>query len=370
MRNPPPSSTGKRRRFNGNCLKKPEKAAPNIKSGKPQGRRERIHRQGGFLSSLCFREGGVFFPYPAAGLIILAILVSLGACTTLSPVTSAPEGKLQKTAAPEDIRPQWQPFAPETTGGIDYYGGKIIKPRLEFRALRINLSEPGLRITVSGGAFSAEQPPGTTPSVRVSSFVRGNGLLAGINAAPFAPLVTAKEGIPLTPAGIAVAEGVLVSPPNPRFDALVFYYGGGAAVVNQGELGNLERIQNAVGGFYRILEGNRLPRRVLKPAEARSAPRHPRSAAGLSAEGNFLYLLVIDGRQLKSIGATEAETGIILRQLGASEGINFDGGGSTALALRFPDGVVRTVNTPIHGGIPGRERAVASCLGIGIRQQF
>jgi hypothetical protein len=256
-------------------------------------------------------------------------------------------------------------LAADTTGGIVYYGGKITKPRLEFRALRIDLSEPALRIVVGGGNASPAPPAGTVPSVRVSTFVRENGLLAGINAAPFDPPITRKEGIPLTIAGITVAEGVLVSPPNPRFDALVFYYGGGAAVLSQGTLGNLTDIQNAVGGFYRILEGGRLPRRVLKPVGARSAPRHPRSAAGLSADGQYLYLLAIDGRRPGSIGATEAETGIILRQLGAAEGINLDGGGSTSLALRFPKGLVRPVNTPIHGGFPGQERAVASCLGIG-----
>jgi exopolysaccharide biosynthesis protein len=246
---------------------------------------------------------------------------------------------------------------------------------LEFRALRIDLSEPGLRIVISGGdspLYNTEgqndpaNPAGTVPSVRVSSFVRRNGLLAGINAAPFDPLLTGKEGIPLTIQGITVTEGLLVSPANPWFDALVFYSGGGAAVVNQGTLQDPRGIQNAVGGFYRVLEKNRLTGRTLQAAGTGSAPRHPRSAAGLSAEGNVLYLLVIDGRQIKSAGATEAETGIILRQLGASEGLTFDGGGSTALALRFPDGKVRLANTPIHGGIPGRERAVASCLGIGL----
>jgi exopolysaccharide biosynthesis protein len=93
-------------------------------------------------------------------------------------------------------------------------------------------------------------------------------------------------------------------------------------------------------------------------------PRHPRSVAGISSNGRYLYLLVIDGRRLGSIGSTEAETALLLQVLGASEGINFDGGGSTALALLYPDGEVRVVNTPIHDQILGKERAVAGCLGI------
>jgi exopolysaccharide biosynthesis protein len=74
--------------------------------------------------------------------------------------------------------------------------------------------------------------------------------------------------------------------------------------------------------------------------------------------------VVIDGRRAGSVGATEAETALLLRALGAADGINFDGGGSTALALRYPDGKIRTVNTPVHGGVVGSERAVAGCLGI------
>jgi exopolysaccharide biosynthesis protein len=269
----------------------------------------------------------------------------------------------------EYVQPQWQSFAEDLTGGLDYLAGKIRKPRLEFRALRVDLSEPALRILIYGGPEEGSAPEGkagkTGLSTWVSGFVRRRGLVAGINASPFDP-VTGKEGEPQVIVGVLIREGVLISPPVPRYEALVFYTYGGAAILNQGDLGDLSTIQNAVGGFHRILEENRLSERVLSAAEKPFAPRHPRSAAGLSAEGRYLYLLVIDGRRPGSIGATEAETAVLLRQLGAAGGINLDGGGSSSLALRFPDGRVRPVNIPIHGGIPGRERGVASCLGIGL----
>ncbi|WP_461247563.1 phosphodiester glycosidase family protein, partial [Treponema sp. R6D11] len=66
----------------------------------------------------------------------------------------------------------------------------------------------------------------------------------------------------------------------------------------------------------------------------------------------------------------EEETALLLRQLGSWEGINFDGGGSTALAMRFADGKIRVVNTPIHGGIQGQERAVAGCIGVKIKRSL
>jgi len=134
---------------------------------------------------------------------------------------------------------------------------------------------------------------------------------------------------------------------------------GHAAIEAQSGIKDFDSIENAVGGFYRILYSGELVPRVLNLSD-----RHPRSAAGISPDGKFLYLLVIDGRQIKSAGCTEAETALLLRALGSAEAINFDGGGSSALALLYPDGKVRVVNTPIHKLIPGRERAVAGCLGI------
>jgi hypothetical protein len=251
----------------------------------------------------------------------------------------------------------WQPFAEEAGGGLAYYAGRVSHPRLEFNALRVDLSHPGLRILAAGGGGG----DGQFLSVKVSTFVRSNNLTAGINALPFDP-VSGREGEPRTNIGIVVTDGVMVSPPYAQFDALVFYADGSAAIMSQSAIQSAEYIDNAVGGFHRILEGGELAPRVLG-----AKARHPRSAAGISPDGRYLYLLVIDGRRLGSVGSTETETALLLRALGASEGINLDGGGSTALALRYPDGKVRVVNTPIHGHIPGRERTVAGCLGIGVR---
>jgi exopolysaccharide biosynthesis protein len=273
-------------------------------------------------------------------------------------VDSAPEQPVF-AMTPGELIPQWRPIASDEREGGDfvYLAGKTAAPRLEFWALRINLAAPGLRIVVRGGGGEEQ-----ALSTRVSSFVRDNGLLAGINATPFDP-ASAREGESRANVGIVVSDGVMLSPPNPRFDALVRYADGTLAIVPQRELDDTGGIVNAVGGFHRILKDGELTGRALE-----TRPRYPRSAAGISSDARFLYLLVIDGGRAGSAGATEAETALLLRALGASEGLNLDGGGSSALALRYPDGKVRLVNTPVHNGIPGRERAVAACLGIGLEK--
>ena len=282
-------------------------------------------------------------------IFLLSLLLIFLSCSTVSPL--GPSVSFQDIEA---VQPSWQKFA----DGIGYFHGKIIDPQIEFWALQIELGTGKSKIVVKEENLST----------RVSSFVRSNNLIAGINTAPF-DVITSREGQPIKNIGIVVSNGVLITPANPAYDALVFYKNGRAAIVRQSSLQSnqsIENIENAAGGFHQILTSGEPAQRTLG-SEGAPSQRHPRSAAGISANGDILFLLVIDGRRAASIGSTELETALLLRTFGCHDGINFDGGGSTALALRYPDGNVRTVNTPIHGGFPGHERAVAGILGISLR---
>jgi hypothetical protein len=297
---------------------------------------------------------------PPLFFLLLLFISLLLSCASISPLTAPPDNFPLRAAVPGELTPQWEAFAP----GIDYFEGRTGKPRLELWAIRVDLGNPDLEFVVNGadqeGEGSKAGGPGIIPSTTVSGFVRNYGCIAGINTNPFDP-VSAVVGEDRTIAGITLADGFLTAPPHPHFDALVFYSDGSAAIVNQAGLDveTLGNVRNAVGGFFVVLRGGVIPEHL--PARK---DRHPRSAAGLSGDGKTLYLLAIDGRRPRSVGATEEEIGLILTRLGANDGLNFDGGGSTALVLRYPDGKIRPVNTPIHGMIPGKERAVATCLGI------
>lgn len=78
--------------------------------------------------------------------------------------------------------------------------------------------------------------------------------------------------------------------------------------------------------------------------------RHPRTAVGLSADKRTLYLVVVDGRASSRIGMRCDELAALLRELGADDAMNMDGGGSSTMwlqgagVLNFPsDGSPRTV---------------------------
>ncbi len=92
------------------------------------------------------------------------------------------------------------------------------------------------------------------------------------------------------------------------------------------------------------------------PAVTHDGTRHPRTALGLTADGHTLMMVVVEGRAESATGATVRELALLLRRLGAWEGMKLDGGGSSTMFVA-PLG---TVNHP-SDGVP---RAVATHLGV------
>jgi hypothetical protein len=106
--------------------------------------------------------------------------------------------------------------------------------------------------------------------------------------------------------------------------------------------------------------------------------RHPRTLVGWNPSGETL-LVTVDGRQPEvSVGMTLAEAADLLLALGATEGINLDGGGSTTfvttgtVANQPSDVAVRGADGPVirHAAQAGDkvlghvERPVASALAV------
>lgn len=109
-----------------------------------------------------------------------------------------------------------------------------------------------------------------------------------------------------------------------------------------------------LGGGPRLLREGRISIEAEGGSlgEGFARARHPRSAIGF--RGRKVYLLAVDGRQPGySLGMSLPEVAQALLDLGCTEGMNLDGGGSTTLWAR---GAV--VNRPSDG----RERPVANGL--------
>ena len=61
--------------------------------------------------------------------------------------------------------------------------------------------------------------------------------------------------------------------------------------------------------------------------------RHPRTAVGFSRDSSTLIILTVDGRSESSGGMTLVELANVMRELGAWQAMNFDGGGSTTMVI-------------------------------------
>lgn len=120
--------------------------------------------------------------------------------------------------------------------------------------------------------------------------------------------------------------------------------------------------EEAVGGRP-ILVTDSVITLAARSTTAFSVTRHPRTAVGVSGDGRRIWLVTVDGRQPEySVGMSLLETANLLRDLGAVEAINLDGGGSTAMVIRDPrTGTLRVTNRPSDAE---GERAVGNSLAV------
>ena len=271
------------------------------------------------------------------------LLVSMAAC-----VTPAPAADVAEVTAVGDFRPDWRPLF----RGVDRAAGRLLGdvPQAAF-ALRVDLREPGIKFLTTP---SNADKPLDTDGRTTSRFLEEFHCQAAVNASPFSP-VQEGDTAPKDVLGLSVSRGDVYSAPNDTYGALIITKDNHARIAKPPI--DTAGAYNAVGGFGLLIEDG--------TDVGSNGERHPRTAAGISKDGWYLYLLVIDGRQgAYSAGATTSETAQWLLRLGAWSALNLDGGGSTSMVIADENGKARLVNRPIHNNIPGLERINANHLGI------
>ncbi len=124
------------------------------------------------------------------------------------------------------------------------------------------------------------------------------------------------------------------------------------------EAASPDEVTMAVGGFPMLLSaGKKVGDLGVGSRPSFADARHPRTAVGYDPENRRLWLVVVDGRQAGySDGMSLPELADLLRGLGVRDGINLDGGGSSAMVLRN-----RVLSRPSD---PEGERAVANALAV------
>ncbi len=116
-----------------------------------------------------------------------------------------------------------------------------------------------------------------------------------------------------------------------------------------------QHVLEAVSGGPWILRNNKVVPPSLQPGFGLHSfilYHHPRTAVGITANGD-LILGVVDGRSPLSSGMSLAQLGELMKQAGAVDAMNLDGGGSSVMVVRG-----RVVNMPSDG----TSRLVANSL--------
>ena len=278
-------------------------------------------------------------------------------------------------ACPESL--DWD-AAPSIGRGMKYIHLTLDEPRLmENYLVRVDLRTPGLRVTGSGRAsnwgavmtdYTNEVYVVDTLRVRTRDFMedhRGHGtnMVLALNTSPWGPWrppFTHKHG---RFASLVVSDGQIVSHARRRNGMLVILTNNVAMITNQlpNSLIPSVAIAHPGHGFGIIMQGGKslvAPRgKDQKPSLA------PRTAFGLSADGRWLYGVVVDGRQPGcSEGADGEDLVRILKAAGAVDAINMDGGGSSTFA--WWNDATKSVYIPNrHDAAYRRYRPVAMNLG-------
>lgn len=296
---------------------------------------------------------------------LVSVLLPLNSALAEAPVPAPTPAASLQVAASQPAEPAWS-YGPYTVHRIETAGDA---GPIRGWVARIDLTTPGLDVMVTG-------QPGSPVGENCDSILEATSIWAhrrdadlAVNANFFGWRDRTKGWSDVI--GLSVSDGEVISPPRvfeDKRDLSFLFLDNGKAVVASPTDKLLAQATEAVSG---VGPNSSLPQRDQALVtdgrntadHARVAPgkRHPRTAIGVSANGQVVIVMVIDGRREGwSVGVTLPELAELMIAQGAHQAINLDGGGSSAFVVRDPE-----TDAMIHTNRPsdGIFRPVANNLG-------
>lgn len=227
-----------------------------------------------------------------------------------------------------------------TAAGVD----SVPRPQRVY-AVRVDLDSPYTQTfaTPSNGTAPYETALQTTPA-----FLTAYGLKAAVNATFFDAGLSPNTNL----IGLTISCANLVSGADASNIGQCYFYADKTAVVVDSTT-NPSSVWTAVGGARMILSNGSNIGYVTDV--------DPRTAVGISQDGRYLIMLVVDGRETGwSEGCNYHELADWMLDFGAWDAINCDGGGSSTLVKSDGAGGATTLNSPCYG----YARAVGASLGV------
>lgn len=139
-------------------------------------------------------------------------------------------------------------------------------------------------------------------------------------------------------------------------DTLLEFKVGDKVSVTKNLVPSVENIKFAIGGGSIIVKEGQLTLTNIN-----SKGHNPRTGIGINKDNTQLYLVTVDGRKDNFTGMSQELFGSILRDIGAYNALNLDGGGSTTMAVKHNgEAEHKVVNNPSDGA----QRKVVNAVGV------
>lgn len=197
--------------------------------------------------------------------------------------------------------------------------------------LEADMTRNTVYIGTPSDGYESRNVRATVPAMIDAAVRNGQHVLAAVNADFFDMWGDSS------PSGLCVKNGRVVANADSMRPFVGVLRDGTPVIASLAENpGLLPELWQAAAGLQRILRGGLLCE--WGPLEPFAYVRHPRTAVGLRGDGTLLCLEV-DGRIPDySNGATLVDLAIMLRQFGAEDAINLDGGGSSVVYTKGETG--------------------------------
>jgi formylglycine-generating enzyme required for sulfatase activity len=222
-------------------------------------------------------------------------------------------------------------------------------PRLlNINVIEVTLHEPGIRfyVTPSNGDTVLGETNRQTPQ----AFLEEVGAQIAFNA-NFYDMTSNSY---TNSYGLVCSNGSMVSSFSNTWPALNISKGNVASIIASNTSGY--SLFNAVAVSAAIVTGGA---NTATGTDSLSTDLNPRTAAGISADGNKLIIMTVDGRNDSvSLGVSLSELADLMIEYGVANAINLDGGGSTQL-------IINEGTSPYVANIPSEAaRSVAVNMAI------
>ena len=190
-----------------------------------------------------------------------------------------------------------------------------------FKGKMMIVSDPARLYVATPAAFGLE-----SGGLRVEEMVARDGAVAGINAGGFEDENgVGNGGVPL---GIVIQNGVLTFG-KPETNSIVIGFDNDHKLV-VGYMSAAQALARGVRDAVSFVTPALIVNGVPSAVSGTGGGLNPRTAIGQRADGAVL-LLVIDGRQAHSIGASYKDIIDVMLEFGAVNAANLDGGSSTLM---------------------------------------